>query len=141
MDVIAAEDHVFSTTYMVVRQEEAQVRNSLSTQIDGTRGSADLTYGYRSALRTQDISSISVAGSHFTTAPFSIRWTLNYTDAVQDRPDEAEYTILRNFDPYGNIQPFQGLGGITHSWRKNDDNQYLGKLDATWHLTSDGMHT
>ena len=141
MDFIADEDHQLSTTYMFVRQEEAQVRNSLSTQIDGTRGSADLTYGYRSALRTQNISSISLAGSHFTTTALSVRWTLNYTDAVQDRPDEAEYTVLRNFDPYGNIQPFQGLGGITHSWRKNDDRQYLGKTDALWRVTSDGMHT
>ena len=82
-----------------------------------------------------------MAGSHFTTSPLGLKWTLNYTDALQDRPDEAEYSVLQNYDAHGNLESFQGLGDITHSWRKNDDRQYLGKMDATWHVTQDGMNT
>lgn len=33
------------------------------------------------------------------------------------------------------------LADITHDWRRNDDRQYLGKLDGTYHLTSDGTQT
>ncbi len=139
-DYIIDVEHQLSATYVYVRQEEAQTRHGLQTEIDGSRGSADLTYTNRSALRIQDISSVSVAGEHFTASPISFRWTLNYTDAVQDRPDEAEYSLFQNFDPFGRLQPFQGLAGITHVWRKNDDNQYLGKLDATIQLTPDGGH-
>ena len=140
-DFIADEGQELSSTYMFVRQEEAQTRFGLQTEIDGARGANDLTYTDRSALRTQDVSSISFAGSHFTTSPFSFSWVANSTDAVQDRPDEAEYSLLQNYDAHGNLQPFVGLGSITHSWRKNDDHQYLGKMDGTLRLTSDGMNT
>ncbi len=140
-DYIMDLEHQFSAAYVYVRQEEAQTRHGLQTTIDGSRGAADLTYSNRSALRIQDISSISLSGKDFAASPVSFRWTLNYTDAVQDRPDEAEYSLYQNFDPYGHLQPFVGLAAITHVWRKNDDNQYLGKLDATIHLTDDGAHT
>ncbi len=140
-DFIADEGQELSATYLYVRQEEAQTRHALEVEIDGSRGGNDLTYTNRSALRTQDISSITLAGDHFTTSPLSLKWTLNYTDALQDRPDEAEYSVLQNYGPNGQLQSFQGLGDITHSWRKNDDHQDLGKVDATWHLTPDGMNT
>jgi len=140
-DFIASEEQGLNATYMYVHQEEDQVRHALQVQIDGSRGAADLTYTHRSALRTQDISSISLNGDNFTKSHVELHWTLNYTDAIQDRPDEAEYTIFQNYDVHGNLQPFQGLANITHSWRKNDDNQYLGKVDAVFHITSDGMHT
>ena len=141
LDCIFTEDHQISANYVYVRQEELQVRQSLQTTIDGTRGAADLTYGHRSALRTENISSLTVVGSHFVESPVFLRWTFNISDAVQDRPDEAEYTVLQNYDPYGKLQPFQGLGAITHVWRKNDDHQYLGKLDGIVHLTEDGTQT
>jgi len=140
-DVIADEGQELSATYLYVRQQEAQTRHALQIEIDGSRGANDLTYTNRSALRTQDISSISMAGSHFTTSPLAVKWTLNYTDALQDRPDEAEYSVLQNYDAHGNLQQFQGLGEIDHTWRKNDDRQYLGKIDATWHLTQDEVNT
>jgi len=140
-DVIADEGQELSATYLYVRQQEAQTRHALQIEIDGSRGANDLTYTNRSALRIQDISSVTLAGSHFSNSPFALKWTLNYTDALQDRPDEAEYSILQNYGPNGQLQPFQGLGNITHSWRKNDDRQYLGKADATWHLTEDGTNT
>jgi hypothetical protein len=140
-DFIAGDEHEINATYMYVHQEEDQVRYETQKQIDGTRGGADITYGNRSALRTQDISSITLGGSDFKKSTIDFRWTLNYTDAIQDRPDEAEYTILQNYDAHGNLQPFQGLGGITHTWRKNDDKQYLGKLDGIYHVTPDGEHT
>ena len=140
-DFIADEGQEVSATYLYVRQEEAQTRHALQIEIDGSRGGNDLTYTNRSALRIQDISSVTLAGDHFTTSPLALKWTLNYTDALQDRPDEAEYSILQNYGPTGQLQAFQGLGDITHSWRKNDDHQYLGKVDATWHLTPDGMNT
>ena len=140
-DFIAGEEQELDATYMYVHQEEAQVRYETQKQIDGTRGAADITYSNRSALRTQDISSVTLGGSDFKKSTIDLRWTLNYTDAVQDRPDEAEYSILQNYDAYGNLEPFQGLGGITHTWRKNDDKQYLGKVDGTYHVTSDGDHT
>jgi outer membrane receptor protein involved in Fe transport len=140
-DFIADEAQEFSATYLYVRQEEAQTRHGLQIEVDGTRGANDLTYTNRSALRTQDISSISMAGNQFTTSSLALKWTLNYTDALQDRPDEAEYSVLQNYDAYGKLEPFQGLGNITHSWRRNDDRQFLGKMDATWHLTQDGMNT
>ena len=89
-DFIADEGQELSATYLYVRQEEAQTRHALEVEIDGSRGGNDLTYTNRSALRTQDISSITLAGDHFTTSPLSLKWTLNYTDALQDRPDEAE---------------------------------------------------
>jgi TonB-dependent receptor len=137
-DFIASDDHEISATYIFVHKEEDQVRNALQINVDGSRGSADLTYSYRSALRTQNISSISINGNDFSKSPVELRWTLNYTDAVQDRPDEAQYSILQNYDSHGKLQPFSGLGSITHSWRKNDDNQYLGKIDAVFHITDDG---
>jgi len=140
-DFIADIDHQISATYMYVRQEEDQTRHETQITIDGTRGAADLTYSHRTALRTQTISSVSVGGSHFTTSPFEVRWTANYTDAVQDRPDEAEYSLYQNYDPYGHLQPFLGLADITHVWRRNDDTQKLGKIDATFHVTDDGAHT
>ena len=140
-DFIADEGQELSATYLYVRQEEAQTRHALQIEIDGSRGGNDLTYTNRSALRIQDISSISLAGSHFTNTPLSLNWTLNYTDALQDRPDEAEYSVLQNYNANGKLEPFQGLGDITHDWRKNDDHQNLGKLDATWHVTQDGMNT
>jgi outer membrane cobalamin receptor len=140
-DFIEGDEHELDATYMYVHQEEAQVRFAAQKQIDGTRGGADITYTNRSALRTQNISSISLAGSDFKKSVIGFRWTLNYTDAVQDRPDQAEYSILQNYDAYGKLQPFQGLGSITHSWRKNDDKQYLGKLDGTFHITQDGSNT
>ena len=140
-DLIADEGQELSATYLYVRQEEDQTRHALQISIDGTRGANDLTYTHRSALRTQDISSITMAGSHFANSPLGVKWTFNYTDALQDRPDEAEYSILQNYGPNGQLQPFQGLGNITHSWRRNDDRQYLGKMDWDWHLTQDGMNT
>jgi len=140
-DFIADPQQQINATYLYVRQEEDQTRHAVQVTIDGSRGAADLTYTNRSALRTQDISSFSVGGDHFSASPFDLRWTFNYTDAVQDRPDEAEYSLYRNFDPYGNIQPFVGLGQITHSWRKNDDRQTLAKIDLTVHITDDGAHT
>ncbi len=140
-DFIASEDHQIYGSYLYVRQEEAQTRHALQTTIDGSRGAADLTYTNRSALRIQDISSVSAGGEHFSTSPVDVRWTFNFTDAVQDRPDEAEYSLYRNFDPYGNLQPFVGLGSITHVWRKNDDKQTLAKIDLTVHLTDDGANT
>jgi TonB-dependent receptor len=140
-DFIASAEHQINATYLYVRQEEDQTRNGLQISLSGSRGASDLTYYYRSALRTQNISSISLSGIHFNNSPLQLLWTLNYTDAVQDRPDEAEYSLLQNYDVNGNLDPFKGLNNITHSWRKNDDNQYLGKFDATFHLTSDGNHT
>jgi len=141
MDYILALDQQVSVGYVFVRQEEAQYRNGLQITIDGSRGANDLTYAYRSALRTQDISAFTFSGNHFSSSPLSFQWTLNFTDALQDRPDEAEYTVLQNYDPYGNLQQFKGLGAITHSWRWNDDRQYLAKLDLTYHITDDGSHT
>ena len=140
-DFIGNEEHEAAATYMLVSQQEAQTRHQSQMQVDGTRGGADLTYGHRTALRTQDISSFSLEGRDFTKSFLTFNWTLNYTDALQDRPDEAEYTVLQNYDAYGNLEPFQGLGSITHSWRRNDDRQYLGKADATIHVTSDGTQT
>jgi TonB-dependent receptor len=140
-DYIAGLEHQLTATFMYVRQEEDQTRHGLDIIIDGSRGAADLTYTHRSAVRTQEIKSISLNGEHFTHSAFQLDWTLNYTDAVQDRPDEAEYSTLQNYDAYGNLEPYQGLGDITHSWRKNDDNQYLGKLDAAYHFDSDGKNT
>ena len=140
-DFIASEDQVLSATYLYVSQEEAETRNSVETTIDGTRGAADFTYLYRSALRTQDESSISLEGKHFTNSPLLLTWTLNYTDALQDRPDEAEYSVYDNYDSQHNLSPVLGLDDITHEWRRNDDHQYLGKLDGTFHVTSDGTET
>ncbi len=140
-DFIGSQEHELTAMYMYVHQEEDQTRHALQINISGSRGSNDLTYTHRSALRTQNISSVSLSGNNFNTSPFKLRWTLNYTDAVQDRPDEAEYSLLQNYDVNGNLQNFQGLGSINHSWRKNDDNQYLGKLDAVFHITSDGTNT
>ena len=139
-DFIASDEHEFAATYIYVRKEEDQVRHGLQIEIDGSRGANDLTYTHRSAIRTQNISSISFNGTNFRKSPFELHWTLNYTDALQDRPDEAEYSITQNYDTHGNLQPFQGLGGITHTWRKNDDKQYLGKVDVLFHLTEDGKH-
>jgi TonB-dependent receptor len=140
-DFIASDEHEISATIIYVHKEEDQVRNGLQINVDGSRGSADLTYSYRSALRTQNISSFSLNGNNFSKSSLELRWTLNYTDAVQDRPDEASYSLLQNYDSHGNLQPFTGLGNISHSWRKNDDNQYLGKVDAIFHLTDDGTQT
>ncbi|MFZ1082370.1 MAG: TonB-dependent receptor plug domain-containing protein, partial [Candidatus Kryptoniota bacterium] len=140
-DFILAEGHELSATYLFVSQEEAEVRHETQITIDGERGAADLTYSHRSALRTQDISSVSLGGKNFTSSPFSLTWTLNYTDALQDRPDEAEYSVYQNYDAHGNLEPFQGLADITHSWRRNDDHQYLGKLDGIVHITPDGTQT
>ncbi|HEY9165285.1 MAG TPA: TonB-dependent receptor [Candidatus Kryptonia bacterium] len=140
-DFIASEGHELSATYMYVNQQEAETRHGTETTIDGTRGAADLTYSHRSALRTQDISSYSIGGKHFTDSPLSLTWTLNYTDALQDRPDEAEYSVLQNYDAQGNLSPILGLADITHDWRRNDDRQYLGRLDGTIHVTSDGTQT
>jgi TonB-dependent receptor len=140
-DFIADIEHQISASYLYVNQVEAQVRHGLQITIDGSRGGNDLTYTNRSALRTQTVSSISLSGDHFTSSPVILHWTLNYTDAVQDRPDEAEYSLLQNFDPYGHLQPFQGLGAITHNWRKNDDKQYLAKADGTIHFTADGSQS
>ena len=136
-DFIADEGNDFTATYMDVRQEEDQVLHGLQVQTDGERGAADLTYTNRSAIRTQTIKSISLNGEDFSKSVLQLNWTLNYTDAVQDRPDEAGYTLFQNYGPNGQLQPFQGLDNITHDWRKNDDNQYLGKLDAVFHITPD----
>jgi hypothetical protein len=73
-DFIADAEHQISATYLYVRQEEAQTRHALQTTIDGSRGSADLTYTNRSELRTQNISSVSVGGDHFS--PGAIGWAL-----------------------------------------------------------------
>ncbi len=140
-DFIADVDHELSATYLFVTQQEAQTRHAVQIQIDGTRGAADLTRTHRSALRTQDVSSISIGGKDFTDSPLSMTWTLNYTDAVQDRPDEAEYSVLQNYDAEGNLSPTLGLADITHDWRKNNDRQYLGKMDGIFHVTSDGTQT
>ena len=140
-DYIADEGNEFTATYMDVRQEEDQVLHGLQVQTDGERGAADLTYTNRSAIRTQTISSISLNGQDFTKSVVQLNWTLNYTDAVQDRPDEAEYTLFQNYGSNGQLQPFQGLDNITHSWRKNDDNQFLGKVDAIFHITNDNTQT
>ena len=43
--------------------------------------------------------------------------------------------------PTENLNRFRGSGISLMHWRKNDDHQYLGKLDATWHVTQDGMNT
>lgn len=137
-DYIVSQEHQISATFLNVKQEEDQTRNDYDVNLTGSRTNGEIYYYYRSALRTQNISSISLNGEHFTISPFQLHWTLNYTDAVQDRPDEAEYGLLQNFDNNGNIIPFKGLDAITHSWRKNDDNQYLGKFDAGYHITSDG---
>ena len=136
-DFIVADGHELSATYLFVSQEEAQTRHQVEIEIDGGRGAADLTYSHRSALRTQTISSLSFGGKHFTESPFALTWTLNYTDALQDRPDEAEYSVYQNYDAHGNLTPTLGLADITHDWRKNNDRQYLGKLDAVYHLNSD----
>jgi outer membrane receptor for ferrienterochelin and colicin len=140
-DFIFDTDQQMYVSYLYVRQEENQVRHGLQINIDNSRGSADLTGTHLSAYRVQTENSFSVGGNHFTSSPFAIRWILNTTDALQDRPDEASYTTLQNYDPYGNIQPFQGLGGIYYVWRKNDDKQLLGKVDFTIRLTSDGSNT
>ncbi|HUI30941.1 MAG TPA: TonB-dependent receptor [Candidatus Acidoferrales bacterium] len=140
-DFIASEGHELSATYMYVVQQEAQTRHETQVTIDGERGAADFTYSHRSALRTQDISSISLGGRHFTDSPISITWTLNYTDALQDRPDEAEYSVYQNYNAQHVLSGTLGLADITHDWRRNDDRQYLGKLDGTYHLTSDGTQT
>jgi len=140
-DYIADEGNEFTATYMGVRQEEDQVLHGLQVQTDGERGAADLTYTNRSAIRTQTISSISLNGQDFTKSIVQLNWTLNYTDAIQDRPDEAEYTLFQNYGPNGQLQPFQGLDNISHSWRKNDDNQFLGKVDAIFRITSDNTQT
>ncbi len=140
-DYIFSKNHQINATYMYVRQEEDQTRDGLQISLSGSRGASDLTYYYRSALRTQDISSISLNGKHFVNSPFQLQWTLNYTDALQDRPDEAEYSLLQNYNNNGTLDPFKGLNDITHSWRRNDDNQYLGKVDALFHITRNGDNT
>ena len=139
-DFIFDTDQQMYISYLYVLQQEAQARHDLQINIDGSRGSADLTYNNLTALRTQTENSFSFGGNHFTSSPVSLRWLINTTDALQDRPDEASYSVLQNYDPYGNLQPFQGLGSIAHSWRKNNDKQLLGKIDFTVRLTQDGSH-
>ncbi len=140
-DFIAGEGHELSATYLYVVQQEAQTRHETQVTIDGERGAADFTYSHRSALRTQDISSISLGGKDFTDSPASLTWTLNYTDALQDRPDEAEYSVYQNYNSQHVLSSTLGLANITHDWRWNDDRQYLGKLDGTYRITSDGTQT
>ncbi len=139
-DFIIQFDHQLSASFIYLNQTEELVREGLQTTLDGSRGASDLSYSYRTALRTQNVSNYSLSGEHFTSSPVVLRWTANYTDAVQDRPDEADYTLLQNFDQKGNLQPFQGLGQVDHSWRKNTDKQYLGKADISWRLTDDNAH-
>ncbi len=140
-DFIASQGHELSATYLYVVQQEAQTRHETQVTIDGERGAADFTYSHRSALRTQDISSISLGGKDFTDSPASLAWTLNYTDALQDRPDEAEYSVYQNYNSQHVLSGTLGLANITHDWRWNDDRQYLGKMDGTYHITSDGTQT
>jgi TonB-dependent receptor len=140
-DFIASEGNELSATYLYVVQQEAQTRHETQVTIDGERGAADFTYSHRSALRTQDISSISLGGKDFTNSPLFLTWTLNYTDALQDRPDEAEYSVYQNYNAQHVLSGTLGLADITHDWRWNDDHQYLGKLDGTYRITSDGTQT
>ncbi len=140
-DYIMQIDQQISASYIYVDQVEELTRHGLQTTIDGTRGAADLTYSNLSALRTQTISNFSVSGEHFTLSPLTLRWTTNYSDAIQNRPDQAEYNVMQNYDHNGDLEPFQGLDNITHSWRKNDDKQYLAKGDISYQLTSGNMHS
>lgn len=131
-DYILNETNEFKFTYLYVNQQIAEVRFDTTTNIGYSRGSADITYGFRSALRTQNISNYQFEGNHILTSEFDLRWVVNISDAVQDRPDEAQITIFQNFDQNHQLQSFQGLDNITRSWRKNDDKELLGKFDLNY---------
>jgi TonB-dependent receptor len=69
-----------------------------------------------------------------------VHWILNYSDALQDRPDDAQYSLLNHVDRNGNIPSQWGTGDASYSWRWNDDRQYLANADLTYKLTSDETH-
>lgn len=134
--VSAKADYIFDVgqevncSLLYVGQQIDETRHSLQINVDGTRGSADLNYLDRSAMRTQNIMNLQLEGDHHVLPQLELKWAGNYSDAVQDRPDEAEISILQNYDVNGQLQPFQGLQHITRVWRKNDDKQLMAKLDA-----------
>ncbi len=138
VDYIMDIDQQLALSYLYLRQEEALSRYSSSTALNVPSEASNYEPSYRSALRIQNISNVTLIGNHFTKSPVSFQWTLNYTDATQDRPDEAALNLKVSHDFHGNV--ITGLHNVTHSWRKNDDKQYLGKTDVNFRITPDGMH-
>jgi len=140
-DFIMAIDQQLSATFIYLNQVEDLTMHGLSATVFGSKGGSPFTYTNESALRKQTIANYTLSGEHFTSQPISLRWMANYSDAIQDRPDDADYTLLGKYDKHGNPPTTFGFGNIYHSWRKNDDKQYLGKADISWKLTENGMHT
>ncbi len=140
-DYIMDIDQQLAATFIYVNQVQDLTLHGISSTLNGERGAASVTTSYRSALNIQTIANYSLSGEHFTLSSISLRWVANYSDAIQDRPDDAEYTLLQSYDKYGNLPSTYGFGSIFHSWRKNNDKQYLTKVDISWKLTEDGTHT
>ena len=139
-DFILDVDQQFAATVIYNNQTTELTRKGISTTLNGTVGSATIVGTYRSALRKQTIANFSISGDNFTSSPISVHWILNYSDAQQDRPDEAQYSLLNHPDRNGNIPTVWGTGNVSHSWRWNGDRQYLANMDVTYKLTSDETH-
>ncbi|MGA2297483.1 MAG: TonB-dependent receptor [FCB group bacterium] len=131
-DYIFDESNILKFNVVYVNQEVAEVRFDTTVNIGYSRGSADFTYDFRSALRYENVKNLQLEGSHRLSKAINLKWTGTLSDAVQDRPDEAQIEVFQNYDNNHVIQPFQGLNHITRSWRKNDDKQYLGKIDIDY---------
>jgi hypothetical protein len=139
-DFILDVDQQFVATFIYNNQTTELTRNGISTTLNGTVGSATIVGTYRSALQKQTIANYSISGDNFTSSPISVHWILNYSDAQQDRPDDAQYSLLNHPDRNGNIPSVWGTGNVSHSWRWNDDRQYLANVDFTYKMTSDETH-
>jgi len=125
---------------LFVQLNEKEVRNVIDTAVSIQRtgagtGPVDITS--RSAIRKQQISSISMKGNHLINKRFSADWILNYNRAQRLVPDMTELHTSTGVERDGSgnlaVNP-EFIKNVHHSWETTTEQDQQGFLNLHYLL-------
>jgi outer membrane receptor protein involved in Fe transport len=119
----------------VVTSDALQVRQSTSTSFklfyEPEKGNLDLSYQTRLRSTQQQIFASLLQGQHQLSQPLHVNWSLVYSRAGQQRPDQSYVNLdnlQQNFIDNINIDG----DGSTRQWEHNSDQDMSISTDISW---------
>ncbi|XZF16229.1 TonB-dependent receptor domain-containing protein [Chitinophagaceae bacterium MMS25-I14] len=115
---------------MYLQMNEYETRTVIDTTININRtgagtGPVDLTW--RSAVRKQNIASVSLSGKHALTNRLTADWTVAYNVAKRNVPGLAE--LHNSFNISNNLEQ---INSVKYSWENTKDQDQEGYLNLTY---------
>jgi len=114
----------------------AQTRIANDTTLLGTGrvgpGTGQVFFNNRSLTQNEHIENLKISGQHLLLKNLILDWAGVLSEAGKRAPDRAEITtdLLINSNLTRTATYFDGISRI---WQKNDDKDYTGLLNLTWH--------